>query len=395
VTEPGERAAYVRGIGQSAVGRRLERSELSLTVDACTQAVADAGLTMADIDGLATYPGGDLPATPGFAGPGTPAVQEALRLKLNWFSGSPEGPGQMQAVINACLAVSAGLARNVLVYRTVNESTGQIGRTRGAAVSSPEVGGGLEWLMPGGAVSAVHWVGLIAQRHMHQYGTTSEQLGQISITARRHAAANPKAIFRDPLTMDEYLASRVIATPLRLYDCDVPSDGSTAFVISHVETVTDAPHIPARVTAVGTALRHRNSWVHWPDPTLTASHDAGQRLWERTDLRPSDVDVALLYDGFTMLALLWIEALGFCGRGESGAFVEGGKRIALTGELPLNPHGGQLSAGRLHGFGFLHEAVTQLRGQGGARQIPGPAQVAVVSNGGGPIGGCMLLTAGL
>ncbi|MCW2548980.1 MAG: acetyl-CoA acetyltransferase [Mycobacterium sp.] len=390
----GERSAYIRGIGQSDVGRRLGRSELDLTVDACVQAVADAGLTLADIDGLATYPGGDLPATPGFAGPGTPAVQEALRLKLRWYSGGPEGPGQLQAVINACLAVSAGLARNVLVYRTVTESTGQVG-TRGAAVSSPEVGGGLEWMMPGGAISAVHWVGLIAQRHMHQYGTTSEHLGQIALTARRHAADNPKAIFREPLTMDDYVNSRMIATPLRLYDCDIPADGSTAMVISHVETIADAPHIPAHVKAVGTALQHRNSWVHWPDPTLTAAHDAGAAMWQRTDLRPADVDVAELYDGFTFLALLWLEALGFCPPGESGAFVSGGERIARDGELPLNTHGGQLSAGRLHGFGFIHEAVTQLRGAGGARQIPGPAEVAVVSNGGGPIGGCMLLTAGI
>jgi acetyl-CoA acetyltransferase len=165
--------------------------------------------------------------------------------------------------------------------------------------------------------------------------------------------------------------------------------------VSHVDTIPDAPHVPAHVNAVGTALRHRNSWVQWPDPALTASHDAGKHLWERTDLRPSDVDVAELYDGFTVLTLLWLEALGFCPRGESGAFVEGGARIARDGELPLNTHGGQLSAGRLHGFGFLHEAVTQLRGDGGDRQIPGRAQVAVVSNGGGPIGGCMLLTAGM
>ncbi len=389
-----ERAAYIRGIGQSDVGRRLGRSEMSLTVDACVQAVEDAGLTLADIDGLATYPGGDLPATPGFAGPGTPAVQDALRLELNWYSGGPEGAAQIQAVINACLAVSAGLARNVLVYRTVNESTGQVGG-RGAAVSHQEVGNGLEWLMPGGAISAVQWLAFVAQRHMHQYGTTRGQVGQIALTARRNAGDNPKAIYRDPLSLDDYLSARMIATPLCLYDCDVPADGSTAVVVSHVDTVADAPRVPIHVNAVGTALRHRNSWVQWPDPTLTASHDAGARLWERTDLRPSDVDVAELYDGFTYLALLWLEALGFCGRGESGAFVDGGTRIARDGELPLNTHGGQLSAGRLHGYGFLHEAVVQLRGDGGPRQVPKRPEVAAVSNGGGPIAGCLLLTAGL
>jgi acetyl-CoA acetyltransferase len=390
----GERAAYIRGIGQSDVGRRLGRSEMSLTIDACTQAVEDAGLTLADIDGLATYPGGDLPATPGFAGPGTPAVQDALRLKLNWYSGGPEGPAQIQAVINACMAVSAGLARNVLVYRTVNESTGQAGG-RGAAVSDPEVGGGLEWLMPGGAISAVQWLALVAQRHMHQYGTTREQIAQIALNGRRNAADNPKAIYRQPLTMADYLSARVIASPLCLFDCDVPADGATAFVVSHIDTIPDAPRPPVHVNAVGTALRHRNSWVHWPDPTLTACHDAGERLWERTELRPSDVDVAELYDGFTILAMLWLEALGFCGAGESGPFVEDASRIARDGQLPLNTHGGQLSAGRLHGYGFLHEAAVQLRGDGGVRQVPGRCEVAVVSNGGGPIGGCMLLTAGI
>lgn len=395
MTPIGERAAYIRGIGQSDVGRRLMRSEMSLTVDACTRAVEDAGLTFADIDGLSTYPGGDLPATPGFAGPGTPAVQDALRLKLNWFSGGPEGAAQIQAVINACMAVSTGLARHVLVYRTVAESTGQVGGMRGAAVSQPEVGGGLEWLMPGGAISAVQWLAFVAQRHMHQYGTTREQLAQIALNGRRNAADNPKAIYRDPLSLDDYLGARMISTPLCLFDCDVPADGSTAFVVSHVDTVGDAPNVPIHVNAVGTASRHRNSWVQWPDPSLTGSHDAAASMWERTDLRPGDVDVAQLYDGFTMLALLWLEALGFCAPGEAGAFVDGGKRIARDGELPINTHGGQLSAGRLHGFGFLHEAVVQLRGAGGVRQVPGRHEVSVVSNGGGPIAGCMLLTAGL
>jgi acetyl-CoA acetyltransferase len=126
--------------------------------------------------------------------------------------------------------------------------------------------------------------------------------------------------------------------------------------------------------------------------TTMSARDAGAHLWTRTDLTPADVDVAELYDGFSFLTLVWLEALGFCGRGESGPFVEGGSRIAREGELPLNTNGGQLSAGRLHGFGFLHEAVLQLRGEGGARQVPRQPEVAAVANGGGPIAGCMLLT---
>jgi acetyl-CoA acetyltransferase len=123
-----------------------------------------------------------------------------------------------------------------------------------------------------------------------------------------------------------------------------------------------------------------------------AARDAAATLWARTDLKPSDVDVACLYDGFSFLALVWLEALGFCGRGEGGPFVEGGKRIAIDGELPLNPHGGQLSAGRLHGYGLLHEACIQLWGDGGDRQVAGAPEVAAVGVGGGPLCGCMLLT---
>jgi acetyl-CoA acetyltransferase len=123
-----------------------------------------------------------------------------------------------------------------------------------------------------------------------------------------------------------------------------------------------------------------------------AATDAATEMWSRTDLSPADVQVAELYDGFSFLTMCWLEALGFCGRGEGGPFVEGGTRIARDGQLPVNTHGGQLSAGRLHGFGFIHEAVVQLRGDGGDRQVPKPVEVAAVANGGGPIAGCMLLT---
>jgi acetyl-CoA acetyltransferase len=148
----------------------------------------------------------------------------------------------------------------------------------------------------------------------------------------------------------------------------------------------------AHVNAVGTALRGRPSWDQFDDMTTMAARDAAASMWTRTDLTPADVDVAELYDGFSILTMVWLEELGFCGKGESGSFVEGGQRIALDGEIPLNTSGGQLSAGRLHGFGFLHEACLQLRGEGGDRQVPGNPEVAVVANGGGPIAGTMLLT---
>jgi acetyl-CoA acetyltransferase len=402
--EPLERRAIISGIGQSQVGRRLGRTDLDLTVEAGLAAIADAGLTRDDVDGLAAYPGMGL-GTPGFAGPGTPEVQDALRLRLSWHDGGGEGPGQMRAVIAACLAVAAGLARHVLVYRTVTESTAQgeggrqgIGGSGGGGRGVPRFSGFLQWYLPFGAVSAVNWIALVARRRMEEFGLTREQLAQIALNARANAVHNEKAVYRDPMTMDDYLAARMISTPLCLYDCDAPCDGSTAVVVSAVEHAPHLDHPACHVHAVGTALRGRPSWDQFDDLTTMAARDAGASMWERSDLRPSDVEVAQLYDGFSILTMVWLEALGFCGRGESGPFVEGGATIARTGRLPLNTAGGQLSGGRLHGFGLIHEACLQLRGEAGVRQVPGRSgdgpEVAAVANGGGPIAGSMLLTRG-
>jgi len=399
-----ERKALVSGIGQSRIGKRLNVDPLALTIDACLEAIEDAGLTRDDIDGLSTYPGGMVPGAPGFTGAGCTDVQDALRLELDWFSGGPEQPGQLGSVINACMAVATGMAKHVLCFRTVWESTAQgggprkgIGMSGGGGGKGFRAFGPMQWTLPFGAASAACWIAMFAQRHFHEYGTTREQLAQIAINNRRNAGLNPNAIYRDPMTLDDYLSVRMISSPLCLYDCDVPVDGSTAFVISHVDTAADLRNPGIRVEATGTALRGRPSWDQFDDLSTMALRDAGAMLWERTDLKPADVEVAELYDGFSFIALAWLEALGFCRRGEGGAFIESGSRIALDGEVPLNTHGGQLSAGRLHGYGFLHEAVLQLRGEGEARQVrPGGApdavpEVAVAAAGGGPLGGCMLL----
>lgn len=391
-----EQRSIISGIGQSAIGRRLNRTGLDLTVEAALVAVADAGLTLADIDGIATYPGGGSMGGSDFAGPGTPEVQDALRLEVDWHTGGMEGAAQLAAVVNAVMAVGAGLANHVLVYRTVTEATGQGSGGRqgigaGGGSGNPSIGGSMQWNIPFRAYSAANWLALNAQRHFHEFGTTREQLGMIAVNARKNAGLNPKAIYRDPMSLDDYLAARMITTPFGLFDCDAPVDGSTAMIVSRTEHATNVDHPVARVEAVGTALRGRPSWDQWGDLTTMAARDAGAHLWTRTDLKPSDVDVAELYDGFSFLTMAWLEALGFCGKGESGPFVEGGHRIALDGELPLNTNGGQLSAGRLHGFGFIHEACLQLRGEAGERQVPG-AEVAAVGNGGGPIAGALLLT---
>jgi acetyl-CoA acetyltransferase len=390
-----ERDAVITGAGQSAVGRRLNRSALDLTTEAAVAAIEDAGLTRDDIDGVTTYPGGYAAASLGYGGPSPHELQDALRLDLNWYVGAQQIPGQLGAIVAAAMAVSTGLARHVLVYRTVTEASMQGQAGRGAVL---ETGDGVAsrmgiWLEPFGSVSAVNWLAPVAQRHFHEFGTTRAQLGQIALVERANAALNPNAIFQAPLTLEDYLSARMISSPLCLFDCDVPVDGSTAFVVSHVDTAADAPRPPVRINAVGSRLRGRVSWDQYADLTSMAAAGTAEHLWSRTELRPADVDVALLYDGFSILTLVWLEALGFCGHGEGGSFIEGGKRISRTGELPVNTHGGQLSSGRLHGFGHVHEAVQQLWGRADARQVPG-AEVAVVANGGGPVAGALLLTAG-
>ncbi len=393
-----ERRACLTGIGQSEIGRRLGRDPLELTIDACLAAIEDAGLGRDDIDGLATYPGA-IGGAPGFSGAGLGDVHDALRLNLDWYTGGLELPGQLGSVIDACMAVATGLAKHVLCFRSVWEATAQ-GKGGRQGIGIPGDGGDgfrasglmMEWTLPFRSYSAANWVALLAQRHFHEYGTTREQLAWIALNARRNAAGNPKAVYRDPMTLEDYFAARMISTPFCLFDCDVPVDGATAVIVSSRDAARDLRRPPIAVEAVGSALHGRPSWEQFDDLTTMAARDAGAMLWRRTDLRPSDVDVAELYDGFSFIALTWLESLGFCGKGEGGPFIEGGKRIALDGEIPLNTNGGQLSGGRLHGYGFLHEACLQLWGEGGARQVPGGPEVAVAAAGGGPLAGCLLLT---
>jgi acetyl-CoA acetyltransferase len=389
----GERAAAITGIGQSDVGRRLGRSPLSLTIDASLEAIADAGLERKDIDGIATWPGAGAPS-PGFSDVGTWNLQDALGLEPKWFSGGGETAGQLGAVFNACAAIAAGLATHVICFRTVWESTAQSPERRASLVGggSARIGGDYQWLVPFGAQSAANWVAMLAQRHFHEFGTTREHLAAIVLNERANAAKNPKAVYRDPLTLEDYLGARMISDPLGLYDCDVPIDGSTVVIVSRREAARDCRNQPLGIEAIGTGMKGRPYWDQFDDLTTMAARDAAASMWARTDLEPKDVDVAELYDGFSFLAMVWLEALGFCGRGEGGPFVAGGKRIALDGELPLNTSGGQLSAGRLHGYGLLHEACVQLWGRGAERQVPGSPRVAAVGVGGGPLGGCLLLT---
>jgi acetyl-CoA acetyltransferase len=397
--DPIERRTVISGVGQSDVGRRLFRDPLDLTLDACMEAIEDAGLTTHDIDGIATYPG-PMDTPPGFSGAGLVEVQDALRLEVGWYTGGIELPGQLGSVIDACTAVAAGLATHVLCFRSVYEGSAQGKQGRLAVMPGGGGGGGggfragsyMQWTLPFSAPSATTWIAMFAQRHFHEFGTTREQLAQIALNARKNAAVNPKAIYRDPMTMDDYFDARMISTPLCLFDCDVPCDGGTAVIVSSADATADLRKPPIQVEAVGTALYGRPSWDQFDDLTTMACRDAAAQMWTRTDIKPADVQLAEMYDGFSFITMAWLEAMRFCGHGESGPYVEGGKRIARDGELALNTHGGQLSAGRLHGYGFLHEACVQLWGEAGERQVPGDPEIGVAAAGGGPLAGCLLLT---
>ncbi|OBH82687.1 3-ketoacyl-CoA thiolase [Mycobacterium scrofulaceum] len=387
-TEKFEDKVALTGTGMSPIGRRLMQPPLALTVQACEAAIADAGLTFADIDGLSTYPGALTVA--GMGEGGVTALEAALGIRPTWHNGAMETFGPGGSLIAAMLAVAGGLARHVLCFRTVWEATH--GELMKQGKISPSMGRMSGWQMPFGATSAAHTLAMNAQRHFHRYGTTKETLGWIALNQRANAELNPTAIYRSPMTMDDYLNARPITTPFGLYDCDVPCDGAIAVIVSAVDAARDLAKPPVLVEAVGTQIVERIDWdqstlTHEPQVLGQAAH-----VWTRTSLRPADVDVAELYDGFTMNCLSWIEALGFCEIGEAKEFLDGGKNIARDGLLPLNTHGGQLSHGRTHGMGLVHEAITQLRGEAGDRQVA-DARVGVVSSGGLTPSGVLLLRA--
>ena len=392
-----EKDAIISGLGISRIGRRTGIPGLELTLEAARAAIEDAGLTADDIDGIGTL--GDTPPSDVMTALGIEATDQTLGFDTG---------GVLIPVMSAFRAVSERRARHVLVYRTVAMLGGAMNQTAASPMLNPLANPPAEPRAPGArrklkpfedidalvaahAYSAANWVAMHCRRHMELYGTTKEQLGWLAINSRRNAGRNPLAAYQDPMTMDDYLAARPVSTPFGLFDCDVPIDGSIALVVSHADHAADCPNPPVSVEAVGGAYGS-GGWFHRDDFPKMASSEAAAEMWSRTELRPSDVNVAEIYDGFTFLTFAWLEALGFCADGEAGPFVEGATRIALDGEFPLNTYGGQLSAGRMHGYWLLHEACLQLRGQAGDRQVARRPEVAVAAAGGGPIAGCMVLT---
>ncbi len=278
----------------------------------------------------------------------------------------------------------------MICFRTVYEA---------AALSRPEefppprperITSYTQWLGPFGALSAANWIAQYAMRHMHRYGMTREQLAQVALNANRNALLNPNAaaISKTPLTLETYLAARPITSPFCLYDCDRFTDGSTVLIVSAEDALDEINSTPVRIAATAGKVDRYS----WDQAEWVAAYATGPDLWAKTDYRPADVDLVQFYDGFAFFPITWLEGLGFCEIGEGHLFIEGGQRIARDGELPMNTGGGQLGAGRLHGFGFAHEAVTQLRGTAGARQVPGDPKLAIATSGGGPLAAALLLS---
>ncbi|MHB8467881.1 MAG: thiolase family protein, partial [Acidimicrobiales bacterium] len=294
-----ERAAVITGIGSSAIGRRLGIDPKLLTADAALAAIADAGLGPDDIDGVATYPGAT-GSTPGITGAGVDDVRSLLGLKLRWHTGGAEVPGQLGSFANTVLALAGGVATHVLCFRSVWESTAQVeagSRSSLVASSTRDV---VQWGKPYG-VGYATFGALAMQRYLHETGASREQLAQLAVVSRANAAGNPDAVYRDPLTVNDYLDARMISDPLCIYDCDVPVDGAVAVVVSRADSsvATDGVRVEAMSTASGFA-------------------ECAAMLWERTTLGPADVDVAEIYDGFTIYAVRWLESLGLTPRGGTG-----------------------------------------------------------------------------
>ncbi|MCP9209947.1 lipid-transfer protein [Streptomyces cucumeris] len=373
-------AAAVAGIGATAFTKDSGRSELRLAAEAVRAALADAGLTPADVDGLVTFTMDTSPEI---------TVAQACGIgELSFFSRVHYGGGAACATVQqAALAVATGVAEVVVCYRAFNERSG---RRFGAGVQHREPsaeGAALGWVLPFGLLTPASWVAMAAQRYLHVHGLTPEVFGHVAVTGRRYAATNPAAYFHgQPITLAEHAASRWIVEPLRLLDCCQETDGGQAIVVTSVERARDLRHPPAVITAAAQgAGRGQEQMTSFYRDDLTGLPEmavVARRLWRDSGLTPAEIDVGILYDHFTPFVLMQLEEFGFCGRGEAPGFV-------AEDALPLNTHGGQLGEAYLHGMNGIAEGVRQIRGIS-VNQVPHAARVLVTAGTGVPTSGLLL-----
>lgn len=365
----------IAGVGTAGLGEAHGYTEMELLAQAATRAVRDAGLTMADIDGICTSSS----SATMWAMP----VVEYLGLRPRFIESTMLGGSSFVAhLLPAMLALASGQCNAVLVCYGSTQRTAKFGRKEGVkarALLDPQ-----PFEQPYQPISPITSYALAAQRHMYQYGTTRRQLAEVAVAARKWAQLNPEAFKRDSLGIDEVLASRMVSDPLSVLDCCLVTDGAGAYVLVRADRARDLPHKPVHVLGSATAVWNRQiSSMH--DLTVTAAAESGPRAMQMAGVTHSDIDLIELYDAFTINTLLFLEDLGFCAKGEGGAFVENGG-IAPGGHTPVNTNGGGLSCVHpgMYGIFILIEAVRQLRGECGERQVPS-ARIALVHGNGGTL----------
>ncbi|WP_348983372.1 acetyl-CoA acetyltransferase [Rhodococcus sp. DMU1] len=339
--------------------------------------MADAGLSLKDIDGIATHHVNDCVAMADIAA--------LLGLKnVRWFHDEFGGGGKAPAIVaQAGLACASGAARNIVVYRALNGRSGvRMGGSGGDRTIQSEE---LQYQRPYGMIAPAQNYALAAQQHMSRFGTTPTQLGTIAVQQRENAVLNPRALMQDPITIDDYFNSRIITEPFRLFDCCLETDGACAVVITTSEHARSLRQPPVNIRGWAWAIGANDFSNTLGDLTQSPARIVAESLWPTAGLGPTDVDVAQLYDAFTYSVLVQLEDYGFCAKGDAGPMVESGA-TRRDGSLPVNTHGGFLSEGYIHGLNHICEAVAQLRGQAGERQIDGAA-VALSTGGPGYING--------
>jgi acetyl-CoA acetyltransferase len=378
----------ITGVGYGPIGRNTDHSEASLAATACRQAIADAGLTTDHIDGLSMFPAPSTPPVP-FSGPPLQVTQRSLGLQnLGYIQSFGIESGQFGPILAATYALEAGIATHILVLRAHKR---QHRRYLPHISSMAQAWDEDAFTAPYGAAGGAGRAAMLATRHMHEYGTTQEQFGAVAILAREHAKGNPLAVWRDKqITMAEYMAADWIATPFKLYDCDYPIDGAVAIVVSRADRAADTRHA-VWVEGVGQSPGPDTERLHRLSYTDTAPRAAAKQMWSRTSLKPADVDVAEIYDGFSASAIAWLEDAQLVPEGAGGPFFGEG-RGRLGGPRPwVLTDGGQLGGGRLHGFGKLAQSVKQLRAEAGANQAP-DVNVALACSGAQSVASLVLLT---
>jgi acetyl-CoA acetyltransferase len=360
-----DRAAIV-GVGYTPFSKDSGVSTLTLAVDAITAALDDAGLTVDDVDGLATHRVGD--STPPWV------VAPTLGLDdVTWYLDQFGGGSVSHAIVaQAAAACALGLADVVVCYRAINARSEF---RMGATGRGPSPVYDAQYQAPYGYFAPPQQFAMMARAHMLRFGTTSEQLGQVAVQQRANAARNPRAMRRDLISLGDYLASRWVVEPFRLLDCCLETDAGCAVVVTSTDRARDLRRKPVLISAAAWGGGHTFLNEGGRDLNVTGAAALAPRLYAMAGLGPSDVDVAELYDCFTYSVVVQLEDYGFCPKGEGGPFVAS-CATALGGALPVNTHGGFLSEGYVHGLNHLAEAVQQLRGEAGERQVPG-AEVAL------------------